>query len=130
MIDHELQLWEYSAKELDLGEHRHVERHLEDCPECVEQLAAVEVARRALELAKESSPRVDWARADERIGALCLASAGADRERAACSRSDTSSHVARSCRAAMRISRWNWRRAAKPEAPHMLNASAIEFGPR
>jgi hypothetical protein len=70
MIDHELQLWEYSAKELDLGEHRYVERHLEDCPECVEQLAAVEVARRALALAKESSPRVDWARADERIGAL------------------------------------------------------------
>lgn len=70
MIRHELQLWEFAAKELDLGEHRYVERHLEDCPECVEQLAAVQVAREALELARASTPRLEWSRSDQRIGAL------------------------------------------------------------
>lgn len=70
MIRHGLQLWAFAAKELELGEHRFVEAHLEDCPECVEQLAAVQVAREALELARASKPRLDWAKTDERIGAL------------------------------------------------------------
>ena len=70
MIRHDLQLWAYASKELELGDHRFVEAHLEDCPECVEQLAAVQVAKEALELAREARPQVGWARVDERIGAM------------------------------------------------------------
>jgi hypothetical protein len=70
MIRHDLQLWAYAAKELELGDHRFVEAHLEDCPECVEQLASVQVAKEALELARDARPRVAWANVDERIGAM------------------------------------------------------------
>lgn len=70
MTRHDLQLWAYAAKELELGEHRYVEAHLEDCPECVEQLAAVQVAKEALELARQAGPTLSWAKTDERIGAM------------------------------------------------------------
>jgi hypothetical protein len=64
----ELQLWPFAARELDVGESRSVAAHLEECPECVEQLAAVQVAQEALELARSATPRLTWARMDERIG--------------------------------------------------------------
>ncbi|MDP2275729.1 MAG: FecR domain-containing protein [Archangium sp.] len=70
MIRHEVQLWAYAAQELELGDQRFVEAHLEDCPECVEQLASVQVAKEALELARDARPRVAWAKVDERIGAM------------------------------------------------------------
>jgi hypothetical protein len=65
-----VQLWAYASKELELGDSRFVEAHLEDCPECVEQLASVQVAKEALELARDARPRVAWAKVDERIGAM------------------------------------------------------------
>ena len=70
MTGHDVQLWAYASKELELGDHRYVEAHLEDCPECVEQLASVQVAKEALELARDAKPRVAWAKADERIGKM------------------------------------------------------------
>ncbi len=70
MIRHDLQLWAYAAEELELGDSRFVEAHLEDCPECVEQLASVQVAKEALELSRDARPRVAWAKVDERIGAM------------------------------------------------------------
>lgn len=70
MTRHDPGLWAYASRELELGERRYVESHLEDCPECVEQLAAVQVAREALELAREASPRVKWEAVDERVGAM------------------------------------------------------------
>ncbi len=70
MIRHEVQLWAYATKELELGDQRFVEAHLEDCPECLEQLASVQVAKEALELARDARPRVAWAKVDERIGAM------------------------------------------------------------
>lgn len=70
MIRHDLQLWAYAAKELELGDHRFVEAHLEDCPECVELLASVQVAKEAIELARDAKPRVAWAKVDQRIGAM------------------------------------------------------------
>ncbi len=70
MIRHDLQLWAYASKELELGDHRFVEAHLEDCPECVEQLASVQVAKEALELARDAKARVGWAGVDQRIGAM------------------------------------------------------------
>lgn len=70
MTGHDVQLWAYAAKELELGDHRYVEAHLEDCPECTEQLASVQVAKEALELARDARPRVAWAHVDERIGAM------------------------------------------------------------
>ncbi len=70
MTRHDVQLWAYAAKELELGDHRYVEAHLEDCPECLEQLASVQVAKEALELARDAKPRVAWAKVDERIGRM------------------------------------------------------------
>ena len=70
MIRHDLQLWEYAAKELELGDHRFIEAHLEDCPECLEQLASVQVAKEAIDLARGAKPNVGWARIDQRIGAM------------------------------------------------------------
>lgn len=70
MIRHDLQLWEYASKELELGDHRFIEAHLEDCPECLEQLASVQVAKEALDLARGAKAKVGWARVDQRIGAM------------------------------------------------------------
>jgi hypothetical protein len=70
MIRHDVQLWAYAARELELGDHRYVESHLEDCPECVEQLAAVQVAQEALDLAREAKPKVGWSRLDAYVGRL------------------------------------------------------------
>lgn len=71
MIRHQdVQLWAYAARELELGDHRYVASHLEDCPECTEQLAAVQVAQAALEQARRAQPRLAWTRMDERIGRL------------------------------------------------------------
>lgn len=71
MIRHETErLWALAADELELDDRRYVELHLSDCPECRDALEAVELARRALESAKSSSPAVDWFATDERIGAL------------------------------------------------------------
>ncbi|MFO0598579.1 MAG: FecR domain-containing protein [Myxococcaceae bacterium] len=67
---HDMPLWGFATRELELGEHRFVEAHLEICPECTEQLAAIEVAREALELAREVRPVSQWAQVDERIGSL------------------------------------------------------------
>lgn len=66
----ELQLWAFAAKELDVGEHRYVASHLEDCPECTEQLTAVQLAQQALDLARRAEPKLTWTRMDERIGRL------------------------------------------------------------
>lgn len=70
MKAHDSQLWSYATRELEVGEHRLIQSHLEECPECVEQLEAVHLAREAITLAREAQPRVDWARADQRMGAL------------------------------------------------------------
>lgn len=67
---HDMQLWSFASKELELGEHRFIQSHLEDCPECVEQLAAIQVAQEALELARDAKPRVAWPKIDERVGAM------------------------------------------------------------
>lgn len=63
-------LWDYAAGELDRGDAKVLEAHLEDCPECRERLASVHVARQALDLAREASPIVSWQPLDEKIGAL------------------------------------------------------------
>ncbi len=70
MKPHDQQLWAFAAKELELGEHRFVESHLEDCPECREQVAAIQVAKEVLESAREVQPTVNWALVDEKIGAM------------------------------------------------------------
>ncbi|MFT3706887.1 MAG: FecR domain-containing protein [Archangium sp.] len=68
--ENEMQLWAFANKELELGEHRFIQAHLDDCPECSDQLAAIVVAKSALELAREAGPVVQWNRIDERVGAL------------------------------------------------------------
>lgn len=71
MIRHQdVPLWAFAARELEVGDHRYVASHLEDCPECTEQLAAVQVAQGALERARGAQPRLAWSRMDERIGRL------------------------------------------------------------
>ena len=70
MTRHDMQLWAYANKELELGEHRFVEAHLEVCPECSDELASITLAREALSLAREAGPAVTWGRVDERVGAL------------------------------------------------------------
>lgn len=70
MIRHEMPLWAFANKELELGEHRFLEAHLEDCPECTEQLAAIRLAREALDLARGGRPALEWTKTDERIGAM------------------------------------------------------------
>ncbi|PZR05548.1 MAG: hypothetical protein DI536_32030 [Archangium gephyra] len=70
MTTHDMQLWSFATKELELGEHRFIQSHLDDCPECVEQLAAIQVAQEALELARAATPKVAWLKVDERIGAM------------------------------------------------------------
>lgn len=70
MKPHDQQLWAFAAKELELGEHRFVESHLEDCPECREQLAAIQVAKEVLESARDARPAVNWQQVDEQIGAM------------------------------------------------------------
>lgn len=70
MIRHDMQLWAYASKELELGEHRFIAAHLEDCPECVEQLASVQVAKEALDLARGARPIAAWTKVDARIGAM------------------------------------------------------------
>jgi ferric-dicitrate binding protein FerR (iron transport regulator) len=57
-------LWEYAAAELEREEARVLEAHLEDCPECRERLAAVQVAREALEAARSSQPAIGWGAVD------------------------------------------------------------------
>lgn len=66
----ESRLWEYAARELDDGDRRMVDAHLEECPECREALATVQVAREALETAREAWPVVEWRATDEVVGAL------------------------------------------------------------
>lgn len=66
----ESRLWEYAARELDEGDRRMVDAHLEDCPECREALATVQVAREALETAREAWPVMEWSKSDEVVGAL------------------------------------------------------------
>ncbi len=70
MISHDMQLWAFASKELELGEHRFIQSHLDDCPECVEQLAAIQIAKEALEFARDAKPKLAWARTDERVGAM------------------------------------------------------------
>lgn len=70
MKPHDQQLWGFAAKELELGEHRFVEAHLEDCPECREQVAAIQVAKEVLETARDAQPAVNWQKVDEKIGAM------------------------------------------------------------
>lgn len=70
MTRHDMQLWAYANKELELGEHRFVEAHLEVCPECSDELASIRLAREALSLAREAGPAVTWSKVDERVGSL------------------------------------------------------------
>ncbi|MBL8916000.1 MAG: FecR domain-containing protein [Archangium sp.] len=70
MTRHDMQLWAYANKELELGEHRFVEAHLEVCPECSDELASIRLAREALSLAREAGPVVTWSKVDERVGSL------------------------------------------------------------
>jgi len=63
-------LWAYAAREMDEDERRVMTEHLGDCPECRERLATVQVAREALESAREAWPVIDWARPDAAVGAL------------------------------------------------------------
>lgn len=66
----ESKLWEYAARELDEDDRRMVDAHLEDCPECRETLATVQVAREALESAREAWPVIAWQATDDAVGAL------------------------------------------------------------
>ena len=66
----EAKLWEYAARELDEDDRRMVDAHLEDCPECREMLATVQVAREALESAREAWPVIAWQATDDAVGAL------------------------------------------------------------
>jgi ferric-dicitrate binding protein FerR (iron transport regulator) len=66
----EAKLWAYAARELDEDDRRLVDAHLEDCPECRETLATVQVAREALESAREAWPVLDWQATDDAVGAL------------------------------------------------------------
>lgn len=66
----EAKLWEYAARELDEDDRRMVDAHLEDCPECRETLATVQVAREALESAREAWPVIAWQATDDAVGAL------------------------------------------------------------
>lgn len=63
-------LWAYAARELDDGEVRLVEDHLDDCPDCRERLASVQIAREALEGARETLPKIAWQPIDDTIGRL------------------------------------------------------------
>lgn len=66
----EAKLWEYAARELDEDDRRMVDAHLEDCPECRETLATVQVAREALESAREAWPVIAWQATDDAVGGL------------------------------------------------------------
>ncbi|GMU60902.1 MAG: hypothetical protein AMXMBFR34_26650 [Myxococcaceae bacterium] len=71
MIRHdESVLWEYASKEMDADERRVMDEHLGDCPDCRERLATVQVAREALEAAREAWPVIDWTKPDAAVGAL------------------------------------------------------------
>lgn len=63
-------LWEYAARELDAEDARSVERHLEACARCREQLATVEVAREALEASRGAIALLEWDRVDAAVGAM------------------------------------------------------------
>lgn len=63
-------LWDFAAHALDSTEAKEVEAHLADCPDCREQLASVQVACEALELARAARPTVDWQPIDESVGRL------------------------------------------------------------
>lgn len=70
MTSHDTQLWAFASKELELGDHRYLESHLEDCPECTEQLEAIRIAKDALDLARDVKPVQRWERTDAFVGAL------------------------------------------------------------
>lgn len=71
MTRHETErLWALAADELELDDKRYVELHLSDCPECRDALEAVQLAQRALDSARTSSPALEWLATDERVGAL------------------------------------------------------------
>lgn len=71
MTRHETErLWALAADELELDDRRYVELHLSDCPECRDSLEAVQLAQRALDSARTSSPTLDWLATDERVGAI------------------------------------------------------------
>ena len=71
MTRHETErLWALAADELELDDKRYVELHLSDCPECRDSLEAVQLAQRALDSARTSSPALDWLATDERVGAI------------------------------------------------------------
>lgn len=71
MTRHETErLWALAADELELDDKRYVELHLSDCPECRDSLEAVQLAQRALDSARTSSPSLDWLATDERVGAI------------------------------------------------------------
>lgn len=68
-------LWGLDASELDAGERGVTKMHLEDCPECREALATVQVARETLELARDAAPDIDWRATDAAIAAMVEARA-------------------------------------------------------
>jgi hypothetical protein len=71
MMRHEDEkLWQYAADELDAGDRCLVEAHLEDCPECRDSLAAVQLARGTLASARRAWPALEWRSTDDAIGAL------------------------------------------------------------
>jgi hypothetical protein len=63
-------LWAYAARELGDGENQLVEDHLDDCPDCRERLASVQIAREALEGARQALPFVCWQPLDDTVGRL------------------------------------------------------------
>jgi anti-sigma factor RsiW len=77
----EAALWDYAARELDPAERRVVEGHLEDCLECREQLASVQVAREALEAARQAMPFIGWDAVDEAVGRVVEKRLGAQARR-------------------------------------------------
>jgi hypothetical protein len=71
MMKHETdRLWAFSAEELELDDKRFVALHLSDCPECRDGLWAVELARKALSVARTASPTIDWGPTDSVVGTL------------------------------------------------------------
>jgi hypothetical protein len=64
----EANLWAFTTGDLDRGDMRMTELHLEDCPECRDRLAEVKAARRTLTLSRSVLPLVQTEDVDARLG--------------------------------------------------------------
>ncbi|MBI5546662.1 MAG: FecR domain-containing protein [Deltaproteobacteria bacterium] len=70
MMHDTLKLWELAARELDEGDTRWAAVHLEECPECREDLALVRSLRQLAAQARAAIPAFQWEGVDASIGSL------------------------------------------------------------